>query len=131
MKLIININNNAQFRRILDKLNAESDVNERFSLDCLVYVKMNKRTYETLIPDEIPGNKNKDFSQFYTAYSNKYPNMRYVAIGRTKKAYRDDKLLIGSYEELEPWRFWRWVDYFGVDNALVEVPQLEEEVMEE
>ena len=127
MKMIIDINNNTQFRRILDKLNNETDVNERLSLNCLVYVKMNKSVHETLIPEEIPGDHNKDFSQFFTALSTKYPNMRYVAIGRTKKAYRDDTMLTGGYEELEPWRFWQWVDYFGVDNVLVEIPQLEAE----
>lgn len=127
MKLIIDINNNTQFRRILDKLNDET-INERLSLDCLVYVKMTKWDYAELLPEEIPGNHNLDWSQFYTAYSDKYPNMRYVAIGRTKKAYRDDKLLTGGYEEVEPWRFWKWVDYIGIDDVLVYIPQLEVEV---
>ena len=124
MKMIIDINNNTQFRRILDKLNDET-VNERLSLNCLVYIKMTKGDYAELIPEEIPGDHTKDWSQFFTQESTLYPNMRYVAIGRTKKAYRDDKVLTGGYEEVEPWRFWKWVDYIGIDNVLVEIPQAE------
>ena len=130
MKLIIDINNNTQFRRILDKLNDETDVNERLSLDCLVYVKITKWVHAELIPEEIPGDHTKDWSQFYTVEGTKYPNMRYVAIGRTKKAYRNDKVLTGGYVKLEPWLFWRWVDYIGVENVLIEIPQAIEEVDE-
>ena len=124
--IIIPITNNTQFRYIMDMLDAETDKNVRLGVDSTVYVKMTKWDYAKLIPEEINGDHTKDFSQFFTRLSTKFPNIRYVAIGRSKKAYLNDNIKTGNYEYVAPWLLWKWLDYFTLDNALVYIPQLEE-----
>ena len=126
--LMMEIGGNTEFRRMIDKLNDETDKDIRIGFKSMVFIKMTKWDYEKLLPAEVVGDHEQDWSQFYTELSTKFPNMRYVGIGRNLKDYRTDKILTGGYKHndpLPPYEFWKAVDYVGVDNVLIDVPQLE------
>ena len=123
--LTIPLNSNTQLRNLITMLDSETDKNVRLFIDGLIYVKLTNKEHKELVDDDI-GNPKKDHSQFYSVPCQKYPNRMYVALGRKQTAKMNRDIVTGNYEPIEPWKFWRWVDKFGIANLFIELPQVEE-----
>jgi len=132
-KFELEISNNNQFRELIEVLANSTTLSRALSFNGHIFVKMLKAEFETPVNEFVPDGMepipcefpNQDFSQFYNVRSDKYPNMRYVAVGKTTTAYLNKVLKTGAWQPIEPWRFYRWYDVFGPDNFLIEVPMLD------